>query len=48
MYGARVVAYSGELFWFGIIGVLGVEDGFGRPDLDVGICFDLVLGLIAS
>lgn len=44
MYGSRVIADSGELFWFGIIGVLGVEDGFGRPDLDMGICFLLVLG----
>jgi hypothetical protein len=37
-------AYGSELLWFGVIRILGVKNGFGRPDFDMGICFDLALG----
>jgi hypothetical protein len=38
-------AYSGELPRFCVLGVVGVEDGFGRPYSNMGICGQLEMRL---
>ena len=35
--GAQVVAHVAKLSWFAMVGVIGVEDGFGRPDTDMTV-----------
>lgn len=37
VYGAQVVAHVAKLSWFAMVGVIGVEDGFGRPDTDMAV-----------
>ena len=39
---ARVVAHSCELFRFRVVGVVRVQDSFGRPYPDIAICKDSV------
>lgn len=37
MDGAQVVAHVAKLSWFAVIRMVGVEDGFGRPDTDMAV-----------
>jgi hypothetical protein len=32
-----VVAHVAKLSWFAMVRVIGVEDGFGRPDSDMAV-----------
>ena len=38
MNGTRVIAHIRQLLWFGVLWVVGILDGFGRPDAYMAIC----------